>query len=230
MSEVNPQPSAKMPSPTKPARILLVDDHDIVRFGMSQVIRKQSDLEVCGEAGTAKEALTLVRSCKADLVIIDITLKESNGLELVKTIHSEFSDLPILVMSMHDEKIWAEMAISAGAKGYLMKENSIGQLLPAIRKILNGKIYLSEEMSERFLENQFRGRQQQNTSPMERLSERERQVFQMIGQWKTTRQIASELSLSIKTVEYYRENLKEKLGLENGKQLTQLAVDSAKGS
>jgi DNA-binding NarL/FixJ family response regulator len=160
---------------------------------------------------------------------VDITLKESNGIELVKTIHAELPDLPILVMSMHDEAIWAEMALAAGAKGYLMKENSMSQLLPAIRKILNGKIYLSEQMAERFLENQFRGRQAQNISPLERLSERERQVFQMIGQWKTTRQIANELNLSVKTVEYYRENLKEKLGLKSGNELAQLAVDSAKG-
>jgi DNA-binding NarL/FixJ family response regulator len=214
----------------KKARILLVDDHDIVRFGMSQVINKQADLEVCAEAATVKEAINNVRKNQPDLVIADITLKSSNGIELVKTLHSEFPELPILVMSMHDENIWAEVALNAGAMGYLMKEDSINQLLPAIRKVLSGKIYLSSEISERFLETQFRGRQTSAGSPFDRLSERERQVFQMIGQWKTTRQIADELSLSVKTVEYYRDNLKTKLGLRSGTELVQAAVDATRGA
>ena len=204
-----------------------MDDHDVVRFGAAQLVSKQPDLESCGGASSVPEALPMIRELHPDVIVADISLKNSNGLELLKVVRAESPSTPILVMSMHDELIWAEVALRAGAKGYIMKESSIEHLIPAIRMILSGKIYLSPAATYHLI----RGQVSPNASkpPLERLSDRERQVLGMLGQWKTSREIAAELSLSIKTVEYYKQNIKEKLNLKGAAELTQFAVELARG-
>jgi len=208
-------------------RIFLVDDHAIVRYGISELISKQADLEVCGEAEGAADALRAVQTLKPDLVITDISLKESSGLDLVRNIKSAAPHAEILVVSIHDDKIYGELALRAGASGYLMKEEAIENVLVAIRRILSGGIFVSERLASFFVQQQLRGASQMASSPFERLSDREKQVFQLLGQWKGTRQIAKELNLSIKTVEYYREQLKAKLNLTSASELVQYAVNAA---
>jgi DNA-binding NarL/FixJ family response regulator len=211
-------------------RIFVVDDHDVVRFGAAQLISKQPDLQTCGEAASVPEALPLIRQLRPDLIVADISLKNSNGLELVKVVRAETPEMPLLVMSMHDELVWAEVALRAGAHGYIMKENSISQLVPAIRTVLSGKVYVSPAVTERIIAGQIAGPGSGLKPPLERLSDRELQVFTMLGQWKSSREIAAELSLSIKTVEYYKQNIKDKLQLKTAAELTQFAVEAAKSS
>jgi DNA-binding NarL/FixJ family response regulator len=208
-------------------RVFFVDDHDVVRFGAAQLVNKQPDLESCGGAPSVPEALPMIRQLRPDVIVADISLKKSNGLELLKIMRAETPETPILVMSMHDELVWAEVALRAGAKGYIMKESSIEHLIPAIRTILTGKIYLSPAAAGHMIQAQV----SPNASkpPLERLSDRELQVLGMLGQWKTSREIAAELSLSIKTVEYYKQNIKDKLNLKGAAELTQFAVEMAKG-
>jgi DNA-binding NarL/FixJ family response regulator len=219
-----------VPHPTSPLRvkkrIFVVDDHDVVRFGASELISKQPDLEVCGAAVSVQDALPLIRELKPDLVIADISLKGSNGLELIKILHAEKPTTPLLVMSMHDELIWAEVVLRAGAQGYLMKESSIEYLIPAIRTLLSGKIYLSPLATHRMIQGQITSGS--TKPPLARLSDRELQVLAMLGEWKNSREIAAQLNLSIKTVEYYKQNIKDKLNLKTGPELTQFAVEIAK--
>ena len=205
-------------------RILLVDDHAVVRFGIAQLINKQSDLMVCGEEETASRALDAITALKPDLVIADISLKDSSGLELMRNLKAQYPKLPILVVSGHDETVYAEVAFRAGALGYLMKEEALDKVLTAIRRVLSGAIYVSDAMAARMLQQQVRGKTDINESPVKGLSDRELEVFQLIGQWKKTREIAEELHLSIKTIEYYREQIKRKLGLQSAAELTQRAT------
>jgi DNA-binding NarL/FixJ family response regulator len=214
------QPEAK----EKRARILLVDDHAVVRYGVAQLINREKDLEVCGEEEDAAKALEAIERLKPDLVIADISLKDSSGLELMRNIRAQYPKIPMLVMSAHDESIYAEIAFRAGAHGYLMKESAIENTLPAIRKVLAGSIYVSDALGAKMLEQQIRGHPDTNVSPLKSLTDRELEVLQLIGQWKSTRQIADELHLSVKTIEYYREQLKQKLNLENASELTQYAT------
>jgi DNA-binding NarL/FixJ family response regulator len=211
-----------MSEPGAKKRILIVDDHDVVRFGTAQLIAREADLECCGGAASVSEALPLIRELKPDLIVADISLKSSNGIEMLKVVRAEFPRMGLLVMSMHDELIWAEVALRAGAQGYIMKESSIETLIPAIRAILGGKMYLSAAATHRMIEGQLSGGA--NKAPLARLSDRELQVLNMLGEWKNSREIAAELSLSIKTVEYYKQNIKEKLKLKSGVELTQFAV------
>jgi DNA-binding NarL/FixJ family response regulator len=205
-------------------RILLVDDHAIVRYGIAQVINKQSDLMVCGEEENASRALSSIASVKPDLVIADISLKDSSGLELMRNIKAQYPRLPVLVVSGHDETVYAEVAFRAGALGYLMKEEALEKILTAIRRVLTGAIYVSDSLAARMLQQQVRGQSNVHESPVKSLSDRELEVFQLIGQWKKTREIAEELHLSVKTIEYYREQIKRKLGLESASELTQHAT------
>ncbi len=207
------------------ARILLVDDHATVRFGLTQLINQQADVMVCGEAETARDALERVATTKPDLVIVDITLKDSNGLELIKTLAAQFPELPMLVVSMHDESLNAEQALHAGAKGYIMKEEAIEKVLLAIRRILSGKIYLSDNITVKLVRKQLSGHKEIHASPVELLSHRELQVFQLIGQWRQTHEIAEQLHLSVKTVEYYHHRIKEKLDVKNATELRHYATD-----
>jgi DNA-binding NarL/FixJ family response regulator len=208
----------------KRARILLVDDHAVVRFGIAQLINRQNDLMVCGEEEEAARALDAIGRLKPDLVIADISLKESSGLELMRNIKAQYPKLPVLVVSVHDETIYAEVAFRAGALGYLMKEEALDKVIAAIRRVLGGGIYVSDALATKMLQQQIRGQTDATVSPVKGLSDRELEVFQMIGQWKGTRQIADELHLSVKTIEYYREQIKKKLNLKSAVELTHYAT------
>jgi DNA-binding NarL/FixJ family response regulator len=214
------QPVAK----GKRANILLVDDHAVVRYGIAQLINRQNDMMICGEEEDASKALTAIAARKPDLVIADISLKDSSGLELMRNIQALYPGLPVLVMSVHEESIYADLAFRAGAAGYLMKQEAIEKILTAVRRVLDGHIYVSEAQGARMLQQQVRGRGGAGIPPIKTLSDRELEVLRLIGQWKTTRQIAGELHLSIKTIEYYREQIKRKLNLKNSAGLTQFAT------
>lgn len=205
-------------------RILLVDDHAVVRYGIAQLINRQSDLVVCGEEEDASNALTAIDKLKPDLVIADISLKDSSGLELMRNIKAQYAKLPVLVVSAHDESVYAEVAFRAGALGYLMKQEALEKIAAAIRRVLSGNIYVSEAMASKMLQQQIRGKTDVQESPIKSLSDRELEVFQLIGQWKKTSEIAHELHLSVKTIEYYREQIKHKLNLKNSAELTQHAT------
>jgi len=205
-------------------RILLVDDHAVVRYGIAQLINRQSDLVVCGEEEDASNALTAISKLKPDLVIADISLKDSSGLELMRNIKAQYSGMPVLVVSAHDESIYAEIAFRAGALGYLMKQEALDKIISAIRRVLGGNIYVSEALAAKMLQQQIRGKTDIQESPVKGLSDRELEVFQLIGQWKKTSEIAQELHLSVKTIEYYREQIKRKLNMKNSAELTQHAT------
>jgi DNA-binding NarL/FixJ family response regulator len=205
-------------------RVLLVDDHAVVRFGIAQLINRQADLVVCGEEEDAAKALNAIETLKPDLVIADISLKDSSGLELMRNIKAQHPHLPVLVVSVHDESIYAEIAFRAGALGYLMKEAILEKIPTAIRRVLDGNIYVSDALGAKMLQQQVRGQTDIHESPVKGLSDRELEVFQLIGRWKKTREIAAELHLSVKTVEYYREQIKRKLNLKDAGELTQYAT------
>jgi DNA-binding NarL/FixJ family response regulator len=209
-----------MPSPCC-NRILIVDDHPMMREGLRTLISRERDLTVCGEAETARQALDAVASLKPDLVLVDITLPGRNGIELIKDICALQHALSILVISMHDESLYAERVLRAGARGYIMKQESGPTMMQAIRQVLAGRIYLSEKMSARILENVAGKRAK--ASPIERLSDREFEVFQLIARGKSTVQIAEELHLSTKTIESHRANVKEKLDLRTMPELISFA-------
>jgi len=217
------QPKRREPKDSK-ARILLVDDHAVVRYGIAQLINRQSDMTVCGEEESASRALTAITALKPDLVIADISLKDSSGLELMRNIKAQYPGLPVLVVSVHDETIYAEIAFRAGALGYLMKQEALEKILTAIRRVLSGAIYVSDKLTAKMLQQQVRGQTDIKESPVKTLSDRELEVFQLIGQWKKTREIAEELHLSVKTIEYYREQIKRKLNLKSAAELTQHAT------
>ena len=210
----------------KPARkrVLVVDDHPMMRQGLAQLINSEADLIVCCEANNAAQALDLVSGNKPDLVLADISLPDKNGLELIKDLRAINPEILILVVSMHDESLYAERVLRAGARGYVMKQEGGKKLLQAIRMVLTGQIYVSEKMSAKILEI-FSGRRSKiGGSPVERLSDREFEVFQLIGEGKGTRDIAGHLHLSVKTVEVHRANIKEKLSLRSATDLVHYAV------
>ncbi|MGA3179133.1 MAG: response regulator transcription factor [Verrucomicrobiota bacterium] len=213
---------------TKPegakTKVFLVDDHPLVRELLTQLIQRESDLEVCGEAEDAPEAVAGIEQCHPDIVIADISLKKTHGLELVKDLQARSPDLPVLVLSMHDESLYAERVLRAGAKGYITKQEATKKILLAIRQVLSGQIYVSEKMATRMLHKLVVGRPQEQRSPVERLTDRELEVFQLIGRGQGTRKIAEDLHLGIKTVESYRARIKEKLKLTDGTQLLQQAI------
>jgi DNA-binding NarL/FixJ family response regulator len=205
-------------------RILLVDDHAVVRFGIAQLINRQSDLVVIGEEEDARKALDAIIRLKADLIIADLSLKDSSGLELIRNIKAQFPALPILVVSVHDETVYAEIAFRAGALGYLMKQEALEKIVTAIRRVLSGSVYVSDALGAKMLQQQVRGNTDVQQPAIKSLSDREVEVFHLIGQWKKTKEIASELHLSVKTVEYYREQIKRKLNLKDASELTQYAT------
>jgi DNA-binding NarL/FixJ family response regulator len=209
-------------------RILLVDDHAVVRFGIAQLINRESDLVVCGEEEDAANALSAIAKLKPGLVIADISLKDSSGLELMRNIKALHSGLRVLVVSGHDESVYAEVAFRAGALGYLMKQEALDKVISAIRRVLSGNIYVSDSLAAKMLQQQIRGKTDLQQSPVKDLSDRELEVFQMIGEWKKTSEIAHELHLSIKTIEYYREQIKRKMNLKNSAELTQHATNWVK--
>ncbi len=208
----------------KSVKLLLVDDHAMLREGLAGFLSKQPDLEICGEASDAPQAMQLVSETKPDFVIVDISLKSGHGIELIKQIHAKNDCIKMLVLSMHDETLFAERAIRAGAMGYLNKEQSRTKIVDAIRTILDGQVYLSEAMTARMLTRTIGKTSEQHKSPIETLSDRELQVFELIGQGLTVREIAEHLQLSPKTIETYRENIKVKLAVDHANELVRVAV------
>jgi DNA-binding NarL/FixJ family response regulator len=210
---------------TEPRRVFIVDDHPIVRQGLGQLINHEPDLKVCGEASGVREARVGLSQTKPDIVILDLSLRDSDGLELIKDIRSKYRHLPVLVLSMHDESIYAERLLSAGANGYIMKQAAADQLLIALRRVLSGGIYVSEQIGASMIERFAVSGPRQSANPIERLSNRELQVLNLIGRGRTTREIADDLNLSVKTVESHRQRIKKKLNLTSSPQLVQFAVN-----
>ena len=204
-------------------RVLLVDDHPILRRGLAQLINLEQDMTVCGEAEDAPKAFEAVNTLHPDVAVVDISLKGGNGIELIKNVKARFPDLPILVLSMHDESLYAERALRAGGLGYIMKEEAIEQVLIGIRRVLIGEIFLSDKMKAKMLQQLANGKAKAFVSPIEHLTDRELEVFRLIGEGRSTRQIAGELHLSVRTVEAYREYIKGKLNLKNATELVQHA-------
>jgi DNA-binding NarL/FixJ family response regulator len=205
-------------------KLLIVDDHPMMREGLAQLIRHEPDLVVCGEAGTANEALQLVARLKPNLALVDISLPDKSGLDLIKDLQNLHSGLPVLVISMHDESLHAERVLRAGARGYIMKQEGGEKIMEAIRQVLAGRIYVSPKMSARILEVFSGQRPRAGHSPIEQLTDREFEVFRLIGQGIGTREIARRLSLSVKTVEVHRAKIKSKLGLKSATELVRHAV------
>ena len=210
----------------QPRSVLIVDDHPIVRQGLSQLINAEADLVVCGNAATVEEALQSLGESYPDVVIVDLSLAHSDGLELIKEIRSETRHLPVLVLSMHDESMYAERLLSAGANGYIMKQAAADQLLIALRRVLAGGVYVSEHLGSSMIERIAGNDPKKTSNPIERLSNRELQVLNLIGRGKTTREVAENLTLSVKTVESHRQRIKKKLNLQTSAQLVQFAVCS----
>jgi len=205
-------------------RILIVDDHPIVREGLTTIINEQTDLVVCGEAEDAQTALEAVGTLRPDLMIVDVSLKGINGIELVKLIQRRYEKIPILVLSMHDESLYVERVLRAGARGYIMKQEGTEKVVTAIHRILGGDIYVSEAMGKKLLRTFQEGRPEISGPSVERLSDRELEVFRLIGQGYGTRQIADTLHVSVKTVNTYRQHIKEKLKFETGSELLRHAI------
>ncbi len=205
-------------------KILLVDDHPILRQGLAQLLNQEKDMIVCGQYEEAGKALEAINQLKPDAAIVDISLKGSSGIELLKNIKVQYPKLLVLVLSMHDEALYAERALRAGAAGYIMKQEATEQVLVALRKIVNGEIYLSERMSSKLMHQLVSGRATDTGSLMERLSDRELEIFGLIGEGRGTRQIAEQLHLSVKTIESHRAHIKEKLNLKNATELVHRAI------
>lgn len=215
--------SKKSTAPNK-KRIFIVDDHPMMRQGLAQLIGVETDLTVCGEAETAEQALDGIGTLMPDLVLADISLPGKNGLELIKDFQALQPNLPILVISMHDESLYAERVLRAGGRGYIMKQEGGKKLMLAIRQVLAGRIYVSEKISANVLENLSGRRLGTESSPVEKLTDRELEIFQLIGQGQRTRDIAEKLHLSVKTVEAHRANIKAKLKLNSAPELIRVAV------
>jgi DNA-binding NarL/FixJ family response regulator len=212
--------------PVETARktVLVVDDHPLMRQGLALLINQQQDMQVCGEAEEAQAAMHAIAQLRPDIMILDISLSGPDGLELLKNIRASDPDLPVLILSMHDEAIYAERALRARANGYIMKQEATEKVLVAVRRILNGEIYLSERMSNKMLQQYIGGTPSMIESRIASLSDRELEVFRLIGEGRATREIAEELHLSVKTVETYQAHIKEKLVLRSGRALIQHAI------
>jgi len=205
-------------------RVLIVDDHPLVRQGLRWLLDQEDDLEICGEAADVEEARAALQQTQPDVVVLDLSLRDSNGIDLIKAIRSKYEQLPVLVCSIHDERIYAERLLSAGANGYIMKEATADQFLVALRQVLAGELYVSERVKTRMMERSAAGGRSQTGDRTERLSNREFEILGLIGQGKTTRQIAESLSLSVKTVDSHRQRIKKKLGLQTSAQVVQFAI------
>ncbi len=212
---------------TKKARVLLVDDHSVVRQGLAMLIDDEPDLIVCGGAQSIRETLPLVHQLKPDVVLIDITLPDGNGLDLIKQLHQEYPNLALLALSMHDEAVYAERALRAGAKGYIMKKEVTEKVMSAIRRALAGEMYVSERIASKILKKMVTPGVSSDASPLDTLSDREFEVFRLIAQGVGPTEIAHRLNVSVKTIETHREHIKEKLRLKNGTELTRFALQWA---
>jgi DNA-binding NarL/FixJ family response regulator len=209
----------------KKKTIFVVDDHPIVRQGLALLINRESDLVVCGEAEEMQSALSAIQTVRPDILIVDISLNGPDGLELLKNIRLTSPRLPVLILSMHDESIYAERALRAGANGYIMKQEATEKVLIALRRILSGEIYVSDRIANSMLRHYVRGASASEQSSVSDLTDRELEVFRLIGEGQGTRQIAEILHLSVKTVESYQAHIKEKLSLRSARELVQHAVE-----
>lgn len=205
-------------------RVIIVDDHPLIRQGIRTLLSNEDDLEVCSEAESAAGALASMEKAKPDIAIVDLTLKESSGLELLKDIRIRYPDVLVLVVSMRDEGLYAERVLRAGARGYVTKEEGPEMVLEGIRKILQGQIYVSEKMASKVMSKIVEGGNQHGGSPMDLLTDRELAVFELIGNGLPTREIAKKLHLSPKTVDSHREHIKDKLKLDSGTELLKQAI------
>ncbi len=209
---------------SRKTRVFVVDDHPIVRQGLALMINQQPDLAVCGEAEEAERALQDIGACKPDIVVIDISLNGPDGLDLLKNLRLRSPELPVLILSMHDESVYAERALRAGANGYIMKQEATEKVLIALRRILSKEIYVSDRIANRMLQHFVRGTDNEIHPVVAELSDRELEVFRLIGDGRGTRQIAEQLHLSVKTVESYQAHIKEKLSLRSARELVQHAI------
>jgi DNA-binding NarL/FixJ family response regulator len=207
----------------KRERVVIVDDHPLFRERLSELINHELDMEVCGEAENAQQAIDLIRNTAPDLAIVDITLKGSSGLELIKSIKALPIGVPVLVLSMHDESLYAERALRSGATGYITKHESADNVLLAIRRVLAGEVYLSGTMTSVFLKS-LTGGLKSVPRPLDRLTDRELEVLELIGRGHTTRQIAETLQLGVATVDTYRARIKEKMNFRNATELQHFAI------
>jgi len=212
------------------SRIFLIDDHPLVRMGLAQILSTQEDLEVCGEIGHGRGAAQAVEAAAPDLIILDLTLPDAGGLDLIKAIRAVGVTKPILINSMHPETLYAERVLRAGADGYLMKQVAPKKVLTAVRKVLAGEVYLSEEMTRQLVNSMGGTRRTPQNHSVERLSDREFEVFEQIGRGRSTAEIASLLGISPRTVDVHRANIKSKLGLSNSAELARMAVNWVESS
>jgi DNA-binding NarL/FixJ family response regulator len=222
-----PPPESAKPKASAPAkkRVFLVDDHPIVRERLAELIGQETDLEVCGEAEDAIAALKAIQAQRPDIAIVDITLKDTYGIELIKDLKDRCPSLPVLVLSMHDESLFGERAIRAGAKGYLNKQEATKKVISAIRTVLAGGMFVSEQMTATILQRMSGGQKVGGGVPTDVLTDRELEVFQLLGQGLGVRQIAENLFVSVKTVEAHREHLKQKLELADSNELLRFAIE-----
>jgi DNA-binding NarL/FixJ family response regulator len=208
-------------------RVFLVDDHPIVRRGLAQLIDSEADMTVCGQGEDVFQSFDDIRAVKPDMVLLDISLRNSDGLELLKRLKAVDRRLAVLMLSMHDESLYAERALRAGANGYVMKQEAPQVLLAAMRKVLGGEVYVSERMGATLLRRIVGARKTTGALPMDRLTDRELEIFRLIGAGLSTKEIADKLALSAKTVEAHREHLKQKLNLRNAAELLRFAIQNS---
>jgi DNA-binding NarL/FixJ family response regulator len=221
---MSPLPKAA-PEKSHPTKVFIVDDHPMLRQGIKVVVDQERDLTVCGDADSAADALAGIEKTKPDVVVLDLSLKNSNGLELIKDLHVRCPRLLILVLSMHDESFYAERALRAGARGYITKEEGTQMMVEGIRHVLRGEVFLSEKMSGKMLSKMFGNQTGREGAVEDRLSDREIEVLELLGKGFSTRQVAAQLHLSVKTIESHREHIKEKLRLNGANALIKYAVD-----
>lgn len=210
--------------PDRKNRVLIVDDHPVFRHGIAALINAESDLEVCGEAASSPQALAAMRTLQPDVALIDISLPGSNGVELIKLMKAEEPNLPVLVVSMHEESLYALRVLRAGALGYVMKVQTLDHVLTALRKVLSGEIYVSAKFSEQLIFKAIRSGDEGFGSPVDALSDRELEVLEALGRGMGTRDIAEKLHLSVKTIETHRAHIKEKLGFRDAGEMVRFAL------
>jgi DNA-binding NarL/FixJ family response regulator len=218
---MNPSSSRRV---ARKSRVFIVDDHPLVREGLANLINEQDDLVVCGEAEDSAEAIVELATARADVALIDISLKNESGLELVKNLKVQFPSVALIVLSMHDEALYAERALRAGARGYVMKRETTKSVLASIRQVLRGGIYVSERVVNRITARSGSSRKAAASSPVERLSDRELEIFRLLGEGRSPSQIASDLNLSLKTVQAYCARAKEKFGVTSLTELLRAAL------
>jgi DNA-binding NarL/FixJ family response regulator len=206
-------------------RILLVDDHPIFRRGLEDLLKSQEDLTICGHADSAPAALEGMRNLHPDLAIVDVSINGADGIELVKQMKAEMPHLAVLVLSMHDESLYALRALKAGALGYVMKAEALSQVVNAVRRVLDGRIFVSPQFGEKLIFKAVHGSDSGSPSPVDRLSDRELEVLMMLGKGHSTKSIAKELNLSVKTIETHRAHIKEKLGFTDAGEMVRFAID-----